>query len=141
MSKTDNHKPAKPEMVMPVPTVEAIDWKLEDEEKLADATKEIMDYAVERQNSSPIMAKKLTNVKLQACQVLCMCFWYNETLTMKYIDSQKGYDILIKDLIDCLHLFTSDFEKERALYAFNGMCKLEPNLWPQVIFFLDTLGS
>lgn len=44
MSKTDNHKPAKPEMVMPVPTVEAIDWKLEDEEKLADATKEIMDY-------------------------------------------------------------------------------------------------
>lgn len=104
-------------------------------------TKEIMDYAVERQNSSPIMAKKLTNVKLQACQVLCMCFWYNETLTMKYIDSQKGYDILIKDLIDCLHLFTSDFEKERALYAFNGMCKLEPNLWPQVIFFLDTLGS
>lgn len=44
MSKTDNQKPAKPEMVMPVPTVEAIDWKLEDEEKLADATKEIMDY-------------------------------------------------------------------------------------------------
>lgn len=95
-------------------------------------TKEIMDYAVEKQNQSVLMAKKLTNVKLQACQVLCMCFWYNETKTMEFLSSNQGYDVLIKDFIGCLNLFTSDFEKERALYAFNGLCKLPANLWPKV---------
>jgi len=51
---------------------------------------------------------------------------------MKYLNSNQGFDVLIKDFIQCLSMFTSDFEKERALYAFNGMCKLEANLWPQV---------
>ena len=60
-----------------------------------------------------------------------MCFWYNESLTMQILNS-KGFEILIKDFIGCLDLFTSDFEKERALYAFNGLCKLEANLWPKV---------
>ena len=49
-------------------------------------TKEIMDYAFERQKASQIMAKKVNNVKLQACQVLCMCFWYNESLTMQILN-------------------------------------------------------
>lgn len=92
--------------------------------------KEVMDFAnTESQNGFKTTRKN--NLKAQGCQVICMCFWYNPDLVMKYI-TENNMDILVKDLTNCLPLFTSDFEKERALFSLVGFCKMQPSLWPEV---------
>ena len=91
---------------------------------------EVMEYA-NTHNDNESKTERKNNVKAQGCQVICMCFWYNSDLTMRYI-IEKKLDVLVVDLTTCLPLFTSDFEKERALYAMNGLIKMDASLWPKV---------
>ena len=64
-----------------------------------------------------------------------MCFWYNPELAMEYLLA-NDLIALVQDLTNCLTLFTSDFERERALFALVGLCKMKPDLWPKVRIFL-----
>ena len=90
-----------------------------DLDSVIDMVNEVMEFASqEKQND--VSNKKRNNLKAQGCQVICMCFWYNPDLTMEVL-MEKNLGILIADITNCLPLFTSDFEKERALFALVGL--------------------